>query len=419
MEPKPAAGAMPGKWSGYQYAVIALLFFGWVLGGLDRTLIFFAVPSMAKAFGFSATQVGLVISAFFAGYMLMQIPGGILADKLGPRKVLLTVVFVWSIFTGLTGIVTGLFSMLAVRFVFGLGEGPFSPAAGKLIAMSFPRKDVAKAGSMMLSSSAVVMILAPVFSVYMISRMGWRSVFFLVGAAGIAIVILYYLFLRPVAGPAAGAGRPAAAPIPFKVIFRIPMVWSLCVANFGCYTLIWGLSAWMPSYLMKGFGINLKTAGWLQSIPGFGALLGMLVSGFIIDRLNDRDNQYVVAFAAACSSLALYCIYRGGLGIASIIMIQTGVNLVSSYVVIYMGTLLMKKLPAEIVGSTLGTTNFAAQLGSFFAPFIMGMIVDFSGGRIGASFWYLFVMGAVIAVSVITMRTSVAGYLPEPAAEAA
>jgi len=397
-----------------RYVIIALLFLGWILGGIDRTVMNFAAVAISKDLGFNATQLGLMISAFFAGYMLMQIPGGMLADKYGPRKVLLIIVFVWSMFTGLTAVAAGLATMLVVRFMFGLGEGPFSPSAGKMISLTFDKKESAKAFSLMLSSSGIVMIVAPVFAGYMVPAVGWRNLFLIIGLAGIAVVVLYYLYLVPRIAQGTGQANQASKdhPTQYRHIFKVPMLWSLMIASFACYTLIWGFSAWMPSYLVKACGINIRAAGWLQSIPGFGTLLGLLGSGFIIDRLSERQNKYFVASAAVLCSFILYPMYQGRMSIPVLITIQTCVNLLTGYISIFLPALLIKKFPTHIVGSAMGTVLFAAQIGSFFAPFVMGMIVDAAGGRIGASFSYLFAMGVVLAISILTIQYDVEKSLP-------
>ena len=83
----------------------------------------------------------MVLSAFFLGYALMQMPGGILADRFGAKRVLLAAVIVWSIFTGLTAVAVGLGFMLVVRFLFGIGEGGFQPSASKLISTYYPEDE--------------------------------------------------------------------------------------------------------------------------------------------------------------------------------------------------------------------------------------------------------------------------------------
>ena len=402
----------------FNYGLIGLLFLGWMLGGFDRTVINFAAVPITQELGVSATETGIIISAFFAGYMLMQIPGGMLADKFGARKVLLVVVFVWSIFTGLTGVVTSFYAMIAVRFMFGLGEGPYTPSAGKIISITYVPEERGKATSLMLSSQGVVAILAPILAAYMITAFGWRNLFIAIGCAGILIVLLFYKFLKKDVDQVSPAVAPEknvapAKKLSYRKVFRIPMIRNLLIANFATYTLIWGLGSWMPSYLIKSYGVDLTSAGWLQSIPGLGSFVSIVISGFVIDRLSDGTNKTIVTVSAAFCSVALFVMYRGGLSVGVLISLQTVIALVTGYLAIYMPTLVYKKIPGNIVGSTCGTTNFAAQAGSFFAPVIMGIITDASGGNIGSSFWFLLAMGVVLTLAIGTMKCDVTKYVEE------
>jgi sugar phosphate permease len=413
-----AAAKSPAQaWTRYRVIVILLLFLGWVLGGIDRTIIYFAVPSIIKDFNLTATQMGMILSAFFAGYTIMQFPGGMLADRFGPRRIMLVVVFVWSVFTGLTGMVTSFMAMLVVRFLFGLSEGPFQMAAGKTIAMTYDKTQIAKATSIMLSSGGFVSFLGPILVTSMIARTGWRQPFFLVAAMGLVVIVAFWAFLKPGAQaqsrPAAAA--PAAPGVSLGTIFRIPMIWSLVVANFTAYTLMWGLASWMPTYLMKAFSINLKATGWAMTVPGLAILISLLFSGFFIDKLSDRQNRLLAVAGAALTTVFLFMMYHGGIGIGTVVLIQTFISLALGYLVIYMPCLVFKKIPVEFIGRTAGTTNGAAQLGSFFAPVVMGLITDLAGGRMIASFAYLFVMGIVLVVSLVTMKTNVESYLSQPA----
>ena len=113
-----------------------VLLASYLVAWLDRMAINMAVPFMAKDLGASADKVGWILSAFFAGYALCQIPGGLLADRFGPRKVILFALAWWTVFTVLTGVVTGLTLLLVTRFFFGVGEGLFPASVWKVIGNS-------------------------------------------------------------------------------------------------------------------------------------------------------------------------------------------------------------------------------------------------------------------------------------------
>jgi MFS family permease len=117
---------------------------------IDRACISAATDSIRPALGFSEKQMGWVMSAFALGYALFQTPGGLLADRLGPRVVLAAVVSFWSLFTGLTAAAWSYVSMLVVRFLFGAGEaGAFRPWPGPSTP-GFPCRSAAGSGNQLL-----------------------------------------------------------------------------------------------------------------------------------------------------------------------------------------------------------------------------------------------------------------------------
>src|SRR5258708_10194145 len=107
--------------------VCFLLFLTWLVSYVDRSLMPMALPLIAQEFHLSPTVMGAVISAFFLGYAVMQIPGGVIADKIGARNGITLGVTAWSVFSFLTGMATSLTSLLWVRVLFGVREGLHPP----------------------------------------------------------------------------------------------------------------------------------------------------------------------------------------------------------------------------------------------------------------------------------------------------
>ncbi len=402
----------------YKYMVLFALFLAWILGGIDRTVISFAAIPITKEFNLDPVDVGQIFSIFFLGYMLLQIPGGFLADKYGPKKVLLTIVFVWSIFTAATGLVGGLTSMLVIRFLFGAAEAPFSAAAALTIGQIFEAKDRGKAMSLYLSSSGFVMVFAPIIAAQLIDSMGWRNLFFILGACGVGIIVIFYYTFKGsklqaaqalVTGAAqqTGVEKAAKAEIPLSAVLKIPLVWWLMLAYFATYTLMWGLGNWMPTYLVQTFNVNIKQAGTLQAIPGFGSLAGFVVSGFIIDVLSDKQNKIIAVAVSVISTVALYILYLGQMTVTGVIIIQTVVNFAVGFVGIFIPALILKKLPVNFVGRITGIGLFCAYLGSTIAPTVMGAITKAAGGNLATSFIYIFAAGAAMTLSMLFMKTSV------------
>ena len=309
-------------------SILALLFLGWALGNLDRYIMNYAVLSITEDLNLSASSTGLLLSSFFAGYAIMQLPGGWLSDRFGARKVLIMSVIMWSIFTGLTGAAWSMFSMVIIRFLFGIGEGGFQPASSKIISQVFPQEKRAGAMSIMLSSGGIVALIIPILSVSLLTTIGWRVTFVIIGAIGAIIAVLYWYFIK-VSNNDENVNIQNSTTAPkgsFKMLFKTPLMLNLFIAYFSLYAVNWGLATWIPTYLVNVRGLNLVSLGWLQTIPGVAQLLGILLSGYLIDKLSKGREKIAGAFACVCISILLYFMYTAS-SVTAFIIYQTVIML--------------------------------------------------------------------------------------------
>src|SRR5260370_29092102 len=159
---------------------------------MDRTGISIAAPAMAKEFGLSQTAVGVVFSVFLWAYAIGQIPLGWLADRLGPRLVLLIIVPFWSLMTAMTAWATGVASLIGIRFVFGLAESGAFPAATRAMQLWFPKAERGIVHGVTHSFSRLAVAIVPFVAVGIMVRSGlhWRCD--LVGGAGLVCSRQYY-----------------------------------------------------------------------------------------------------------------------------------------------------------------------------------------------------------------------------------
>ena len=132
---------MVGRKSRVRWLILLLISVMYMITYLDRASISVTAPAMAAEFALSKTQTGLIFSAFAWAYALGQIPGGLLADRLGPKRVLLLIVPFWSLMTAATAWASGALTLFAVRFVFGLGEAGAFPAAIRAMQPWFPKQE--------------------------------------------------------------------------------------------------------------------------------------------------------------------------------------------------------------------------------------------------------------------------------------
>ncbi|GAA3468152.1 MFS transporter [Nonomuraea roseola] len=384
---------------------VGLLMGVWVIDYVDRVMMAVALPYIGEEFALSKTEQGWLITVFSLVYLLCQVPGGVLADRFGSRRLLVVSLVLWTAFTALTGLAWGLVSLLVIRALFGVGQGLFPGASFKALAeRTTPGRRGTAAGSI-LASNQLGAGLAPLVVAPLLLVFGWRHTFWVVAVAGVLIGVALWALL-PKALPAALsgsdriAGQTASGGGGLALVIRSPSVWKFAALFCATNMLGYGMITWVPSYLMEERGISLLNTGVLAAIPGLVMCLTTFVGGWLFDRFfHDRARLYVIPLLL-CTAVLLVLMLRAD-SAAGFTIYQTlalGVAGLST-----MGILGMpfRALPPSIIGSGMGVVNVGGQMAGVLAPVVMGWLVDrFSytaafGLLIGTT-----VLGALIAVIV-------------------
>ncbi|WHY58943.1 MFS transporter [Peribacillus simplex] len=155
--------------------ISGLLFVGMILSFFDRVAINVGIIPIADEFHLNTSQTGFLISIFFVSYSLMQPLGGWMTDKYGARVMVTVSLFSWSLFTVMSGFAWSFMSLLFIRFLFGLGEGPFYPASMSTIRDNFPEEERGRANSFFLSAQNIGGILGTALAASMVVAFGWRG----------------------------------------------------------------------------------------------------------------------------------------------------------------------------------------------------------------------------------------------------
>jgi MFS transporter, ACS family, glucarate transporter len=383
--------------------ILALLFAGWSLGNLDRFVMNYAVISISQDLHLNAASTGFLLSSFFAGYALMQIPGGWLADRYGSRKVLLTAIITWSIFTALTGAAWSLNSILIIRFLFGIGEGGYMPAGSKLIAQTFPFSERGRAMSIVLSSGAFLGILSPIIATTMMATIGWQTMFYLIGIIGIVLATLFWYYIKDPKPDVANVQEELNSHQSTSLLqlLRYPFIWSLFIASFSINAINWGLLSWLPTYLVNVRGLELIELGWIAAIPGLSAIIGTFGSGYILDKLPKGKEYIYGVISAVCIGILLYLMFNAG-SVTEFMIYQTIIMIFGAFIIIFLPTNVLKTVPSQIVGSAMGFVSFGGQLAGFITPIIIGFIVEASKGSFDGAFWLLIGFALICALSFIS-----------------
>ena len=263
---------------------------------LDRICMGAAVTSIRADLKISFYQTTFYVMAFTLAYGLFEIPTGRWGDRLGARRVLTRISLWWSVFTALTGACTGLWTLVAIRFLFGAGEAGAFPNVARVMSRWFPDHERGRAMGILLAASQIGGAAAPFLAAMLIQEIGWRWTFVVFGSVGAVWAAGFYVWFRddPSDHSAVNTleaeyiGRGASAEtvhssIPWKLVAANPSIWFLSLimacGSFNSYIYF----SWFQTYLGEGRNVGAADAGLMTSMVLAFAALGTFAGGFLLD----------------------------------------------------------------------------------------------------------------------------------------
>lgn len=387
-----------------RYVVFFFLYIGFCISYIDRSAIGLALPAVSKDFNLAPTEMGVVISAFFIGYSIMQIPGGWLSDHFGSKTVILVALTLWSIFTFTTGHASTLAGLLFLRFVFGLCEGPYAGSCYRAIAEYFPRELRPAFTTGILSSNYIGSALAPVVIVPLILWFGWRGMFQILGIVGLVYVFFYALFVKQTKPQEETKEDKSKKNKYFLHLLKFSLIWKLILCAFCISCINKGLDAWMPTYLIAERGINLKAVGYLTPIPFIASFLSIAVCGWVMNKYFDKKENWMIVICAAMTAIFLYFMYNAET-IMWVVIFQCGVYFFKACILGTAVAIVLKIVTGSIAGCTSTLINMGGQVAGFISPIIMGYLVYTFNGSFNAVFYYLMGVATLCAISALLIPT--------------
>ncbi|GGQ85442.1 MFS transporter [Streptomyces flaveolus] len=351
---------------------VALLFAAWFIDYVDRIALAVILPTIGDEFNLDRGQQGLLVSVFFLSYAACQIPGGMLADRFGAKRVTCWALLAWSLFTALTGLAWSFTALLLVRFAFGAAEGIFPSASMKALVERTSVGERMGAQGLIMSSNALASVAAPLAVPPLAAVVGWRWAFVLAAGVGALVYVAVRLWL-PAPRDAEGAA-PAARGVPLREVLRIGVLWRFSLMLFGYSALMWGLSTWIPSYLNTERGLSLTSAGVLVAVPSLAAALGTLLGGRLSDRFEGHHRKVILpAMSVAAPALCLMALspsLTGAIACGTIAVLAASLCYMPIFAVP------LRSLTPELVGVGSAIIVFGGQVAGMVAPPVLGVIAD-------------------------------------------
>ncbi|MGB3255857.1 MFS transporter [Buttiauxella gaviniae] len=386
--------------------MIFLLFLGYVIVYIDKTVMGFALLPIEKEFGVSTQQLGYITGIFFLSYSLFQIPAGWLNDRIGFRSMLVASLCLLGGFALCFGVLGLSFGMLIVfRFLAGIGHSGYPCSCAKAVVSNFSVEKRTFAQSILLSSAGLAMTIGPMVAVSALTHIGWRGSFAGLGLMACAVaIVIFMLVQKPAVAP------KSASSVSYRTLLKSPTVILLFIAIFCINIPSYGLMAWLPKFLVQQRHMPLEISGLVIAAGGLGIWISSLGTGWLVGKYFQGREPGVIVICSLISSLCIFAIYHTGSPVAASVFLFLGqVFLMGSFVTVF--TLPMKRLPVETMGAAMGLINTGGTLGGFVSPIVMGYLIGVSQDYY-TTFIFLALAMVCAALAVIPLLTKKSALKP-------
>ncbi|QET04760.1 MULTISPECIES: MFS transporter [Cupriavidus] len=395
------AATMTATRSSVRWKIFLMMLFLIAINYIDRASLSVAMPLIAKEFDLSPTMQGLILSSFFWTYALMQVPGGMLADKYKPRIVIACATVFWGAFQALAAVCTTATTLLLTRLGLGAAEAPIYPAGGKLNAIWMTQNERGRGATLLDGGAPLGAALGAIIITWLISALGsWRLAFVVAGVGTVIAGIVAWRYIRNSPREHAGVNELEARYIeeaqasehraePSNLsgrsldFFKYRSVWCMAIGWMCFNTVFYGLLTWMPNYLNKVHGFDIKAMGGASFIIFFCGFVGELIGGWIADKWKEaggRPNVVMRTLFGIAAVVATVSIFS----VAYVTNPVVVVALLSSTLFFLRWCGLFWCIPSILgtrnkIGFLGGVMNLGGNIGGISVPIIVGMIVQFTG----------------------------------------
>ena len=391
-----------------RWRIVGLVFVVYVLMFIDRVNISIAAKYIMPEYGLTDVEFGWIFSAFVLGYAMVQVPGGWLGDRFGPRRVLTWAIIWWSIFTAVTAIAGDLFlastigvvgSFAVIRIFIGLGEAAAPPSANRVIANWMAPQERATAHGIAISGSSLGAALTPPLIVWIMLTWGWRMAFYLAGGVGVVVALLWYrlatdrpanhpgvnrLELAHITRDASSEAGPSdtASRVPWRTLLGRRDLWFLTLGYGVLGYIFYIYFSWFYLYLVNVRGFSMLDGGIYTTAPFLTSAAAAPFGGWLSDWLSQRYSKRVGRCGVGCVCFLAVAgfIYAGAMAedaYVAIFWLSLGAGALSLSTSSYWAATI--DLAEPYAGTVSGFMNMGGNIGGAISP----TLTPFLAQRVG------------------------------------
>ena len=363
-----------------RYIMLLLICLSAIIAYVQRTALTVPTKTIQRDLDISESGMGLIMACWFWGYAVLQIPAGLIVDRIGSKRGLLIFIVAWSVLTGCAAIASGFPELLILWSLMGLAQTGLVPGAAKGIGNWFSPTGRAFASGMLGASMALGGAIAPLIAAYLLEWVSWRQLLGLYVLPGLVWAFAFAMIVPERRGS-------ATTPTPLlETIGRMaasPPMWLLCAQQFFRASAMALFFTWFPRFLQETRGVTQTESGSLAFWPGLAAMVGGVLGGLTSDSIlamtgsRRWSRQGVAVIGMACCSALAVCAYAAPstnsmIGLVSAAAFCGTFGGVSGYSVCI-------DFGGNRVGTVISVMNMCGNVGAGLFPFAVGYLVKETG----------------------------------------
>lgn len=395
--------------------IMPIVFITYSLAYLDRANFSFAsAAGINDDLGITKGMSSLLGALFFLGYFFFQIPGAIYAERRSVKKLIFWCLILWGGCASLTGMVSNIPMLAAIRFILGVVEAAVMPAMLIYISNWFTKSERSRANTFLILGNPVTVLWMSVVSGYLIHAFGWREMFIIEGVPAILWAFCWWVLVKDKPSQVGWLSEQEKRALQQQLeeeqkgikavrnygeAFRSRNVILLCMQYFAWSIGVYGFVLWLPSILRSGMQMGMVEAGWLSSVPYLAATIAMIVVSWASDKMQNRKLfVWPLLLIGALAFFASYAVGPNHFWISYGLLVVAGAAMYAPYGPFF--AIIPEMLPKNVAGGAMALINSMGALGSFFGSWFVGYLNGATGSPAAS---YMFMAIALLAAVGLTL----------------
>ncbi len=409
--------------------IMPIVFITYSLAYVDRSNFSFAsAAGINDDLGITKGMSSLLGALFFLGYFFFQIPGTIYAERRSVRKLIFWCLLLWGGFASLTGVVSNIPMLAAIRFALGVVEAAVMPAMLVYISNWFTKSERSRANTFLILGNPVTVLWMSVLSGYLIHAFGWREMFIFEGIPAVIWAVCWWFLVKDkpeqvnwltqdekkaLADQLAKEQEGIKAVHNYAEAFKSRNVILLCMQYFAWSIGVYGFVLWLPSILRSGMQMGMVEAGWLSSVPYLAATIAMILVSWASDKMQNRKIfVWPLLLIGALAFFASWAVGPNHFWVSYSLLVIAAAAMYAPYGPFF--AIIPEMLPRNVAGGAMALINSLGALGSFFGSWFVGYLNGNTGSP-AASFIFMAVSLLVSVVLTLMVKPEQTSAKPKSA----